>query len=294
LDHGSSAFSSAAAKHIVHILYTGRFSAQQIAPVLAAAAPIPDSDIEEDDIGLGHRRPMPRAEALVRRLELIRGVAGINLQSRDTHPPSIHVKSIHAIAAAARVLLQKIGAGPNGDAATVPRQIWSSLRHFAEDEAENIGGFPNHPAITRQIGDHEFLDYCADRQLTDDIRGIAQIALWAERAEKKLNRMVGSHNIGILLAGTPNEPPWTGDPINDAINGILHIWEEVLQRKIGTSVDFNKSAGGPLIRFSTACIQLCGILDDGEPLSDDAVRARIRRLLKTNRARRPVRKGRRK
>jgi hypothetical protein len=277
-----------------HLLYTGRFSAQQIEPVLAAAAPIPEGDIEEDDVGLGRKRLMPRAEALVRRLELIDGVAGINLKNRNTSPPSVHVKSLHAVAAAAKELLQKIGAGPNGEAAAVPRQLWNSLRSFAEGEAKSNGGFPNHPPITRQIGDHEFLDYCTDRQLMDNIRGIAQIALWSEQAEQKVRCMVGSHNIGVWLAAAPDEPPWTGDPINDALYGILHIWEGVLQRKIGTSVDFNGSAGGPMIRFSTVCLHLCGILDAGEPPSDNAVRARVRRLLQTNADRRPVRKGRRK
>jgi hypothetical protein len=278
--------------------YTGRFSSEALQPVRDAAVPIPVGEIEEEDLSLGPgtKRYMPRWEALVRRLELLAGMAEINLQINE-NSPSVHSKALHAIAAAAEQLLEKLGAGEAGDSEIVPRQIRHSLQHEAATYAEGIGGFPNHPPVQRQIGDHEFLDYCADRELHDNIRAVAQIVAWAKQARERAKGQVGRHNVGMLLAAGPDEDPWTGNPINDALNGVCRIWREVLGRTISTSLDaIDGTAGGPLIRFSLACLNLLEVRDLGRKgsLSSNAVRKRIRDLQEVTSERRPVRKGRRK
>jgi hypothetical protein len=229
-------------------------------------------------------------------LELIAGQAEINLKTQQSSP-SVHAKSLHAIAAAAEQLLEKLGAGEDGDGATVPRQIRHSLQHEAESHAEGIGGFPRYPPVRRQIRDHEFLDYCADRELQDNFRAVAQIAAWAKQARERTKKQIGRHDIGTLLAAGPDEDPWTEDPINDALSGVCRIWRDVLGRAISTSVNAqDQTAGGPLIRFSLACLELMNVRDRGrkELLTSDAVRKRIRDLQKMTTGRRPVRKGRRK
>ena len=143
--------------HTEDATYLGCFSKEELTPVLEAAAPIPPDFIEEEDLtlGQGKKRPMPRSEALVRRLEFLRGMAEINILSRRD-PPSVHVKAMHAISAAAAVLLRKLGAGEGGECDNIPPQIWQSLRSAAEAEAEAMGGFHNRPPIGGTYTDMSF------------------------------------------------------------------------------------------------------------------------------------------
>lgn len=229
--------------------YVGKFSAEQLAPILEAAAPIPNDQIEEEDLNLGQgkKRTMPRREALIRRLEEIDGIAGIDLEIKDKAAPSVHAKSLHAITAAATDLLEKIGAGVDGGTDQIPRQTWNSLRGAAEAHIARNG-----------------VDYRSDTLLRDYIGGIACIADWAKGARKLELRP---------RRGVENDP-WSSDPINNALRRICRMWEEVLGRKIGTAVTADGAAGGPLIRFSISCLTL--VL--GKVPSEGAIRARIRRL----------------
>ena len=67
--------------HAEEAAYFGCFSKEEIRPVLEAAAPIASDFVEEEDLALGQgkKRQMPRSEALVRRLEFLRGMTEINL-----------------------------------------------------------------------------------------------------------------------------------------------------------------------------------------------------------------------
>ena len=271
-------------------IYTGTFTTEQVAAVLAAAAPLPTEAVEDEDIALHCKRMMTPAEAIIRRLEILGGMAAINIENRKA-PPSVHTKSLHAIAAAAKELLDKIGAGTDGDCGAIPRQIWQSLRSAAECDAERMGGFRHHPPIRRRIGDHEFCYYNSDRQLRDNVLAVAQLAAWAATAEDKTRRQIGRHDTGRWPA-FPKDDLWTGDSVNDVLSGVCRIWTEILGRRVATSVRFEDGkADGPLIRFSLACLDLIGIREEkGKPLSADAVRKRIRSIQKA----RLVRKGRRK
>jgi len=271
-------------------IYTGTFTTEQVAAVLAAAAPLPTEAVEDEDIALHCKRMMTPAEAIIRRLEILGGMAAINIENRKA-PPSVHTKSLHAIAAAAKELLDKIGAGTDGDCGAIPRQIWQSLRSAAECDAERMGGFRHHPPIRRRIGDHEFCYYNSDRQLRDNVLALAQLAAWAATAEDKTRRQIGRQYTGRWPA-FPKDDLWTGDPVNDVLSGVCRIWTEILGRRVATSVRFEDGkADGPLIRFSLACLDLIGIREEkGKPLSADAVRKRIRSIQKA----RLVRKGRRK
>lgn len=283
--------------HTEDAIYLGCFSKDELTPVLDAAAPIARDNLEEEDLtlGQGKKRPMPRSEALVRRLEVLRGMAEINLLSRR-NPPSVHAKTMHAISASAAKLLQKLGAGERGECHEIPLQIWRSLRSAAEADAESTRGFHNRPPIKRSIQGHEFFDYGSDDQLREDIGAIARIAAWSARAEKKERTRIGRHNVGMWLAASDNEPPWTGDPINDVLSGAIGIWTEVLGRDFATSVGADGIAAGPLVRFSLACLQLLGVreMGRGKPVERDAVRKRLRDIHTSLRTKRPVRKGRRK
>jgi hypothetical protein len=237
---------------------------------------------------------MPPAEAIIRRLEILDRMATINIKNKRA-PPSVHTKSLHAIAVAAKELLDKIGAAADGDCGAIPRQIWQSLRWAAESHAERMGGFRHNPPIRRRIGDHEFCDYNSDRQLRDNVLAVAQLAAWATTAECKTRAQIGRHNTGTWPA-FPNDDPWTGDSVNDVLSGVCRIWTEILGRRVATSVRFkDRKADGPMIRFSLACLDLIGVREEkGKPLSADAVRKRIRVIQQARVERRLVRKGRRK
>jgi hypothetical protein len=237
---------------------------------------------------------MTPAEAIIRRLEVLGRMAAINTENKK-NPPSVHTKSLHAIAGAARQLLGKICAGTDGDCGAIPRQIWQSLRWAAESHAEQMGGFRHNPPIRRRIGDHEFCDYNSDRQLKDNVLAVAQLAAWATTVEAKTRAQIGRHDTGTWLA-FPNDDLWTGGSVNDVLSGVCRIWTEILGRRVATSVRFDdRKADGPLIRFSLACLDLIGVREEKEkPLSADAVRKRIRAIQQARAERRLVRKGRRK
>ena len=139
------------------------------------------------------------------------------------------------------------------------------------------------------------MDYGSDDQLREDIRAIAQISTWAGKAEAKENKKIGQHNAGMWLATDDNEPPWTGDPINDVLSGLIGIWTEVLGGDFATSVGADGIASGPLVQFSLACLQLLGVreLGRGEMVAEDAVRKRLRDIHASLQTKEPVRKGRR-
>jgi hypothetical protein len=259
-------------------IYTGPFTAEQVAAVLAAAPPLPTEAVEDEDIALHCKRMMPPAEAIIRRLEILGGMAAINTENKKA-PPSVHTKSLHAIAAAARELLDKIGAGTDGDCGAIPGQIWQSLRWTAESHAERIGGFRHNLPVRRRIGDHEFCDHNSDRQLRDNVLAVAHLAAWAATAEVKTRAQIGRHDTGTWPA-FPNDDLWTGGSVNDVLRDVCRIWTEILGRRVATSVRFGDGkADGPLIRFSLACLDLIGVREEkGKPLSADAVRKRIRAI----------------
>jgi len=169
---------------------------------------------------------MPPAEAIVRHLEILGGMAAINRENQKV-PPSVHRKNLHAIAAAANELLAKLGATADGDCDAMPRQVWQSLRFAAEADAELIGGFRHNPPTQRGIGDHKFCDYQSDRQLSDNVQAVAQLAAWAASAEDKAKAQIGRHDTGTWPA-FPDDDPWTGDAVNDLLSGVCRIWTEVL------------------------------------------------------------------
>jgi hypothetical protein len=230
--------------------YTGVYSLEQLKPVLEAAAPIPGEPIEDEDVGLGRKRSMPRAEAIIRRLEELDGIAGIQLEIKANASASVHANTLHAISAAGGELLQKIGATPDGSTDEVPRKVWNSLRGAAEVYAAHFGS-----------------DSRPDVFLRDSIRTIA--------------RLVGLANYAIVLelekARSPENDPFSGDPVDHALRGACRIWTEVLERNVGTTVSPEGAAGGPLIRFCGECLRLI-FGDKLEVTTAAALRARIRRL----------------
>lgn len=230
--------------------YTGIYSLEQLKPVLEAAAPIPGAPIEDEDVGLGRKRSMPRAEAIIRRVEELDGIAGVQLEIKANAPSSAHANTLHSISAAGAELLQKIGATPDGRTDEVSRQVWNSLRGAAEVYAARFG-----------------CDNRPDVSLRDSIRTIARLVGWAKYA------------IGLELekARSPERDPFSGDPVDHALRGACRIWTEVLERNVGTTVSPKGAAGGPLIRFCSECLRL---IFEGklEVPTAAALRARIRRL----------------
>lgn len=236
--------------------YTGQFDEDALLPVFKAVGAIPTDSIEDEDIQLGLKRSMPRAEAMVRRLELLDGIVGIALEEQKKDSSSIHFKTLHAVAAAGNELLVKLGA-INGNAEKVPAQLWNSLRGAVEVSGDSR------------------LD------LVQSIAGVAKLVGWVEKAEKiatkrpkRRGRFQRPSSTQLnVLAG---DNLWSGDPHNDALKEICNIWHEVLDRKIGTSTSPNNhgKAGGPLIQFSVACFELLGLSE----LTEAGIRSRIRRI----------------
>lgn len=78
----------------------------------------------------------------------------------------------------------------------------------------------------------------------------------------------------------------SGDPaLDDWIKGLGHVWKDIFNREIGTSVGGpgSRSAGqpgGPFIRFVRVCLR--PVLQDKTP-NEEAIRERVRRLFKRKR-----------
>jgi len=255
-------------------VYTGKFEAEHVRRVLDAAKPIPTDDIEIDDYETGEKLRVPRAVALIKRLESIDVLTQINLQHLHDLSPSDLEKRFHAIAAAANELLVALGGGRDTEIGDMPRQIRDGLRREAERDGERRNGFEHHPPRTFSIDGEEFRDYQGDSQLRDNIAAVRQLRAWAMNLERAAAAQKGKKNDD--LEEWLN--PWTGEPLSDALAGILRIWTDVLGREVRTSVTMNGRATGPLLRFVEACLAALNLRSQGDGPSTNALRARILRM----------------
>jgi hypothetical protein len=263
----------------MEIPYLGRFPSEKITPVIEAAAPIPPGTIQGLDGVTGCR-----AEAIVRRLEWLDTSIKMDQQHEGDRSPSGLKKKFHAIAAAANKLLEALEVNENADPAAMSRQVYNALRWYADQEAELIGGFSNHPPIRQPADDGASVEFNGDRQLEDNVEGVRQVRDWARQAEKLArSRVERPEDIGPGFEVIGMEP-WTENLVNDALAGILDIWTQVLGREIHTAVhkagDNEGEAYGQLIQFALASLRALGIVEgrDGKELGTEAVRARIQRI----------------
>ena len=155
------------------------------------------------------------------------------------------------IEAAARRLLAALKVGPDHDVAAMPADLRrGGLQAFAAIEAHaSAGGRAGSP---HDASDGEALLRCA-------VRGVGRLARWAGAARERAKRRA---SIG------PVKPRNQGDRALDAF--IVHVvdngWCLIYGRQPTDSA--------PLRRFVRAAAR--GI---GRPLSDDAARERLRRLM---------------
>ncbi len=255
-------------------VYTGKFAREDVLRVLRAAAPIPPGSIEIDDHETGKRAEVLRAVAIVKRLEVIHELTQINLQHLNDLSPSKLEKRFHAIGAAADKLLSAIGVGGHSELIDVPRQVRDGLRWEAERDGERRNGFEHHPPRTFSIGGEVFKDYQSDSQLRDNISAIRQLRAWALNLQSHTRARKGKRadDLERWL------DPWTGQPLNDAMAGMLRIWIDVLGRRVQTSVSIQGRAAGPLLRFVVAGLALLNLRRDGDGPSVNALRLRILRM----------------
>ena len=260
--------------------YTGRFAPELIWPVLMAATPFPSGNFEQEDPHTGKIRSVRRAVAIVARLDWLDTRTQMNLQHVADLSPSELKKRFHAIAVAADELLKKLSADGGGDANAMQRQIFGTLRGIAERRGEATNGFPNHPVTLSRFQGAEYPDYHGEYQLRDNVAAVAQLGSWAREAEKAAASRVGKQGEGERDLDLPYIEPWTDDAVTDALDGILRIWTDVLEREVKTSVTPDGHASGPLLRFVRTCLATLNLDQgsDGKPLTADAIRARIRRL----------------
>ena len=245
----------------------GRFSAEQHAAldrVFAAAEPLEPDKIDALIWALG---------------ELDRYVQLNGLAATELTPSELSIK-FRAIASAAEELLQKLAI------TEVPwKQIRGILEHFAREAAKkNAGGFPNYPPKIIRIPNNEeynFVRFYEDRQLQQNIEGIVQICEWARQAEEaakgarratkyaRKDPKEGTHAKGEIVHLNVRK----GSKI-DTYEEIFETWVGILEKPLGTSTrSSDGAASGPLIRFTTSCLELLGL----PRLTPEAIRARIRR-----------------
>lgn len=260
--------------------YLGRFSADQIAPVLEAAAPIPSDPFEYHDEGEGRLRTVSRSEAIVRRLEYLDALVQMDVQHQSDVSPSELAKRAHAIVSAAQKLLGALGVDHEGHLESVQRQLRNGLRSTAERHGERSRGFAHHPPTAWQMAGEQFMDFHGDSQLRDNIEAVIQLRDWAKDLEASARHRVNGSETSIKFAERVGIEPWDGEPVTDAIAGILRIWVEILERNIRTAVK-DGVAYGRLERFTLACLRTLNATEGvrGKPLDTDAIRSRIRRMV---------------
>jgi hypothetical protein len=259
--------------------YVGRFSLDVVRRILAAAAPIPVDELESLDPETGEVRRFRRAELVIRHLGWIDTWTQMSLQHQSDLSPSELVKRFHAIEAAARQLIAALGTGADGEFGSMQRQVRNGLRWVAEKYGERIGGFPHHPPMNwmPRNFDRAMTDFHGDSQLQDDIAAVARLRDWARDCETASRARVGLDSPDDRVSVELGIEPWLGDPLNDAIKGILKIWKNILGRPIRTSV-VDGVGTGPLVSFVAACLDALRLREGREkPLESDALRARIRR-----------------
>src|SRR3954453_3855264 len=121
----------------------GRFSAEQYAAldqVFAAAAPL------EPD----------KTDALIWALGELDAYVQLNGLAAEELTASELFRRFRDIERTLNDLLQKLGIAKDMGDLSLPEQIRNGLKHFAEEEAKKVGGFPDHPPeIRRTIVDDE-------------------------------------------------------------------------------------------------------------------------------------------
>jgi hypothetical protein len=246
------------------------FSPIEIDRILRTAAPIPTAPFERVDIVTGNPVMISRAAEIEARLGSLSAVI-IYSDERATaqHAPSGLAKRFHAIAAAAETLLEAIG-----PLTIPPTQIETVLMRIAERELS-----ARYKPRIWKTGTITANDYGADIQFRSYVDGVRELGGWAGRAEAAAQERTAG-------AGSEGDPfgidRWDFDPISEALDVIFRIWEHVLQRELnaGAVTKDEGVAYGQLLEFSLACLAAVGITEGrGTPLSQDSIRARIRRRL---------------
>jgi hypothetical protein len=264
------------------------FSPEDIERVLKAAEPIPPETIEVLDRATGETRKVARQDEIERRLSSLSAFVHYSSEQKKVQlTPSDLVKRFHAIAAAANTLLKEIWSiGPISK--RPPPHVHDVLgrvaeREIAEDESKIAaeGGASQNTPLLWRAGTVTSTDYAGDIRFRNNVHGVVELRDWARRAEREARARVGRDR-GADESLKLRIDRWDANPIADALDVIFRIWQEVLQRELNTgSVNKDGRAGGPLVKFTRACLVAVGAINgrDNKPMGPDAVRAHIRRVL---------------
>jgi hypothetical protein len=250
----------------------GRFPREkydELDAVFAAAEPLP-AEVEIPGVG-----KKSSADALVWELGELDTYCQLNRLEAKKLTPSKLSKRLHAIVSAVGIILQELKIEGNFTRFGWQEQLRNGLQAAARREAERIGGFPNHPprTILDLMGDKEITEYHEDRQFDQNIEGFFQILRWAREWEE-VAKLASRRQDTPERKRAREELECAGMlkwPEIKICDKIFEIWVRILGKKIGAST-YAGSAAGPLIRFTTRCL----VLLECEPLSEEAIRWRIR------------------
>ena len=200
----------------------------------------------------------PRADALVWALGELETHARLNRLADAELVPTGLRKRFHAIAAAADKLLKALKADRNAARFGVSEQIREGLKHFAEQDAREAGGFLNHQPESGSVifeGEEITLtEFHEDRQLQDNIEGVFQISRWARQAEA-LARLEQKGRPGSTTSDQSYAVVGKG-PQFDVCEELFEIWKNILGRPLRTFKTSTGTPSGPLIEFGTKCLSL--------------------------------------
>lgn len=266
------------------------YSDDDIKAIIAAAGGMPSGEIDDYIPIDGHggfryeARRIPRRQALSERLEQAASAYTVSSEFQAEPTAKQIAGAMADIGAAAAKLIAALHlpeatdqdpfpsgpvivrhSDPDGPPkpldqsplASMPDALrYGALQAYAEYEAEQLGGLPR---------------WSGEGLLRDSVHGVYRLHRWARSVQARCR----------TARQTPRAKRYAGNEELDHLFGDLAgIWIDVFHGSIATSVGNPESAnagqaGGPMIRFFIACLK--PILKGKTP-SNDAIRARIRRL----------------
>jgi hypothetical protein len=195
--------------------------------------------------------------------------------------PSAQERTLERIADAARRLRRNLEPGIRRRSRTEASLKWL-LKHLGIESRAAADDGPGDPEILHLL---TFADESNEDHVLEVIRAIVSVDLHEQRrAAAELERLARAAAVRAVEFGDLTVfKGHSGDrAINDWIEAMLGIYREITGREPGTAVDpVSGVAGGHLIKFLIAAAAPVGIrMKDSSELAEDAVRSRVRRVLR--------------
>ena len=248
------------------------YSDRDIQAIISAAGRLPQGNVEHGSTSKDGKRliakTVERRTALEACLKRAAQTWAVDSQFQ-TRPTAKQLSdSLAAIESTANKLLEKLQLPNEPDSsdllAPMPYALrFDGLQAVAAEEAENLGGFPEHTG---------------EGLLAEAVRGVYRLRGWAHNADPRKREETPENQEGI---STPRKERHVADAaLNELIGSLCRIWADIFDREIRTSVggpmSANKGrASGPMLRFLKACLEPLPL--DSVP-SKEAIRGIVRRI----------------